>query len=75
VCGCAGAVNRLPKISAGDASQADVVAVLRSAIRRIYQPVGQLWLVTMACRPERIAGWERAIAEIRASNGRLPPRA
>ena len=25
--------------------------------------------------PERIAGWDRAVAEIRASNGRLPPRA
>jgi predicted Zn-dependent protease len=25
--------------------------------------------------PERIAGWDRAVAEIRAANGRLPPRA
>jgi len=25
--------------------------------------------------PERVAAWDRAAAEIRASNGRLPPRA
>ena len=25
--------------------------------------------------PERLAAWDRAVAEIRASNGRLPPRA
>ena len=25
--------------------------------------------------PERVAAWDRAVAEIRASNGRLPPRA
>ena len=25
--------------------------------------------------PERVAGWDKAVAEIRASNGRLPQRA
>jgi predicted Zn-dependent protease len=32
-------------------------------------------LDTHPAGPERIAGWDRAVAEIRASNGRLPPRA
>jgi predicted Zn-dependent protease len=56
VCGCSGAVHRLPQVSAGDlgtaqsevqaataivvqeASQADVVAVLRSVTKRIHGP-------------------------------------
>jgi predicted Zn-dependent protease len=32
-------------------------------------------LDTHPAGPERIAGWDRAVAEIRANNGRLPPRA
>ena len=32
-------------------------------------------LDTHPAGPERIAGWDRAVAEIRAANGRLPPRA
>jgi predicted Zn-dependent protease len=32
-------------------------------------------LDTHPAGPERIAGWDQAVAEIRASNGRLPPRA
>lgn len=32
-------------------------------------------LDTHPAGPERIAGWDRAVAEIRASNGRLPQRA
>jgi hypothetical protein len=32
-------------------------------------------LDTHPAGPERIAGWDRAVAEIRATNGRLPPRA
>jgi predicted Zn-dependent protease len=31
-------------------------------------------LDTHPAGPERVAGWDRAVAEIRASNGRLPPR-
>lgn len=33
------------------------------------------FLDTHPAGPERVAGWDRAVAEIRASNGRLPPRA
>jgi predicted Zn-dependent protease len=32
-------------------------------------------LDTHPAGPERIAGWDRAVQQIRASNGRLPPRA
>jgi hypothetical protein len=32
-------------------------------------------LDTHPAGPERIAGWDRAVAEIRAANGRLPRRA
>lgn len=33
------------------------------------------FLDTHPAGPERIAAWDRAVAEVRASNGRLPPRA
>ncbi len=33
------------------------------------------FLDTHPAGPERVAAWDRAVAEIRASNGRLPPRA
>lgn len=33
------------------------------------------FLDTHPAGPERVAGWDRAVAEIRASNGRLPRRA
>ena len=32
-------------------------------------------LDTHPAGPERVAGWDRAVAEIRASNGKLPQRA
>jgi len=34
-----------------------------------------LFMDTHPAGPERIAAWDRAVAEIRASNGRVPPRA
>jgi hypothetical protein len=47
------------------------VLVTMARLSRLMRREG---LETYPSGPQRIAGWDRAVGEIRTSNGRLPPR-
>ena len=59
----------------GATRYASLVALSDTRVLGLSRSALEGMLDTHPAGPERVAGWDRAVAEIRASNGKLPQRA